>query len=73
METKNNQNQMNVTDITINDLCFGEVKLFIKEDCLHIYNSKSWICGIALEDIKNISSNNSKINSEVNKFILKQI
>ena len=69
-------NEMNVTNkslIEINDLCFGEVTLFCKEHCLHIYNSKGWIGMISLEDIKNFSSNDSKINSEVNEFILEQI
>ena len=67
---------MNVTDrsmVTINGLCFGNVTLFITEYCLHIYNSKGWIGMISLEDIKNFSSNDSEIDSEVNQFILEQI
>ena len=69
-------NQMNVTDrsmVTINDLCFGDVTMFITEYCLQIYNPKGWVGMIALEDIKNFSSNDFRIDSEVNKFILEQI
>ena len=65
--------EMNVTEksmVEINDLCFGEVTMFITEYCLHLYNSKGWIGMISLGDIKTFESNEANINSEVNKFIL---
>ena len=68
-------NELNVTEksmIEINNLCFGEVTLFCNEHCLHIYNSRSWIGMISLKDIKKFESNDSEIDSEVNKFILEQ-
>ena len=68
--------ELNITDrslIEINDLCFGEVTMFITEYCLHIYNSHGRIGMISLEDIKNFNSNDPNIDSEVNKFILEQI
>ena len=75
METMNEQ--MNVTNksmIVINDLCFGDVTMNVTDyGIVNIYNSTGWICGIDLEDIKTFTSNNSEIDSEVNKFILEQI
>ena len=59
-----------VENVTINGMCFGDVTILCKQHCLHIYNpTKGWIGVIALEDIREFSSNNS----EVNKFILEQI
>lgn len=58
-----------VENVSINDICFGDVTMLCKQHCLHIYNSKGWVGVIALEDIKTFTSNNS----EVNKFILEQI
>ena len=68
--------ELNVTQksmVEINDLCFGEVTMFITEYCLHLYNSKGWIGMISLEDIKTFSSNDGEVDSEVNKFISEQI
>ena len=76
METIEKNDQMNVNDwsmVTLNDFCFGDVTMSITKHCLHIYNPKGWVGLIPLEDIKTFTSNDSKINSEVNRFILEQI
>lgn len=65
--------EMNVTEksmVEINNLCFGEVTMFITEYCLHIYNSHGRVGMISLEEIKTFFSYDVKIDSEVNKFIL---
>ena len=61
--------------VTINNVVFGNVHLNITEyGILKVFNSNGyWICGIDLEDIKDFTSNDSEINSEVNKFILEHI
>ena len=61
--------------ITINGCVFGDVTMNVTEyNILNVFNSDNcWICGIDLEDIKTFTSNNSEIDSEVNKFILEQI
>ena len=69
METINVTKSM----VEINDLCFGEVTIFCNEYCLHLYNSKGWICMISFKDIITFNSSDPNIDSEVNKFILEQI